>query len=184
MPKGIPNPKPPTGAQSNTAVMDEPEAESPVTSATAKAITPPMVARSIPVASMPGKAIKVTEYGYDFQNIHIANDVPVHVLAQAFVARLGEGESASKASEKFFEAQSFINLFASSKSKQRVRVLNGVVQYGAESFPVPLISPEVILRVIDDRWTNDRNVRSFFAGTKEVNYAKSKKSIKETYALL
>lgn len=183
MPRGIPNPKPEDG-QSNAAVLDDPEVLTTETPVKAITPTPPIVARSIPVASMPGKAIKVTEYGYDFQNIHIPAEVPVHVLAHAFVARLGEGENASKASEKFFEAQSFINLFASSKSKQRVRVLNGVVQYGAESFPVPLISPEVILRIIDDRWTSDRSVRSFFAGTKEVNYAKSKKSIKDTYALL
>lgn len=184
MPRGIPNPKPENNA------MDEPGAKEPVNALTEGEAEKPteevrqVVSRNIPVLTMPGKAIKVTEYGYDFQNIHIPVDVPVHVLAQAFVTRLGEGERPETASLAFLEAQAFINEYAATKSKQRVRVLNGVVQYGADSFTVPLINPEVILRVLEDRWRNDRGVKSYFAGAKQVSYARSFKSIKDTYALL
>jgi hypothetical protein len=142
------------------------------------------ISRRIPVHTMPGKAIDVTEHGYDFQNIHIRADVPVEVLAQAFNARVGESQKGEEIKEAFFHPQSMINLYANSGKKRRIRVINGVVEYGTEKFPVPLINPEVILRVLEDRWRNDRKARSFFAGTKEVEYAKSLANIKKVYALL
>lgn len=142
------------------------------------------VDRRIPVLTMPGKAIDVSEHGYDFQNIHFRSDIPIEVLAQAFVARVGDSQKGEDIKEAFFQPQSMINLYANSGKKRRIRTVNGVVEYGSEKFMIPFINPEVILRVLEDRWRNDRKARSFFAGVKEVEYAKSLANIKKVYALL
>jgi hypothetical protein len=147
-------------------------------------VVPKVISRRIPVRSMVGKAIDVTEHGYDFQNIHFRNDIPVDVLAHAFIARAGEGQKGEDIKEAFFQPQSMINMFANNQRKRRVRVSNGIVEYGTEKYVVPFINPEVILRVLEDRWRNDRQARSFFAGVKEVEYAKSLANINKTYALL
>jgi len=179
MPRGIPNaPKiaePPENkeAQSN----ETPEVKKP-------AELPKIIQKMIPVHTMPGKAIDVSDHGYDFQNIHFRRDIPVDVLAHAFVARVGEGEKADTIKEAFFQPQSMINLYANSQKKRRVRVTNGIVEYGTERYAVPLINPEVILRVLEDRWRHDRQARSFFAGVKEQEYAKSIGNINKVYALL
>lgn len=143
-----------------------------------------IVNKRIPVITMTGKAIDVTERGYDFQNIHIRADVPIDVLSYAFITRVGDSQKGEEIKEAFFHPQSMINLYSNSLKKRRIRVVNGVVEYGTEKFPIPFINPEVILRVLEDRWRNDRKARAFFAGVKEVEYAKSLANIKKVYALL
>lgn len=143
-----------------------------------------VVDKRIPVLSMTGKAIDVTEHGYDFQNIHIRANVPIDVLSYAFITRVGDSQKGEEIKEAFFHPQSMINLYSNSLKKRRIRVANGVVEYGTEKFPIPFINPEVILRVLEDRWRNDRKARAFFAGVKEVEYAKSLANIKKVYALL
>lgn len=151
---------------------------------TQEPVVPKTISKRIPVHSLPGKAIEVSEHGYDFQNIHIRRDIPVDVLAEAFIARVGDSQKGQDIAEAFFQPKSMIALYASSQKKRRVRVVNGVVEYGAEKFVIPFIAPEVILRVLEDRWRNDLQARSFFAGIKEVEYAKSLAGINKVYPLL
>lgn len=157
-------------------VETQPEPEAPVRAAT--------IDKKIPVVTMPGRAIDVTEHGYDFENVHLRRDVPLNVLSEMFVHRVGDHKKGEDIRESFFTTQSMINLYAARHIKKRMRVMNGVVEHGSDSYPVPLINPEVILRVLEDRMKSDRNFKSFFAGVKEVNLAKAFGAIQKTYPLL
>lgn len=167
----------------------DPTTPPPAPGATATAVTTVhkpevIVSKQIPVLTMPGRAIDVTEYGYDFQNVHIRRDVPINVLALAFMERMGSGERPDKTKELFIQAQDFINLYGSSVIRKAMRVQNGFITYGAETYPIPQVNPEVVLRVIEDRWKTDRKIRGWFAGKKDVQWALAKMSIEKTLKAL
>lgn len=129
------------------------------------------VDKKIPVLSVPGKVLEVTEYGYDFENIHISKDVPVNVIAQGFVERLGDPPNKNLILDEFDVPQGFLNEYALHLKKHRIRVRNGVITYGVESWPIPAVSPEVFLRILEDRLKTDQGINRYFSGVNSARKA-------------
>lgn len=145
-----------------------------------KAQEPKAQAKLIPILSVPGKALKATEYGYDFENVHISKEVPVNVIALAFVSRLGTTPKAHAILDNFDVAQGFLNEYALHHKKHLVRELNGVVTYGKDQFSIPAVSPEVFLRILEDRLKTDSGIRSYFSGVNEARKVLAQKGVAKT----
>lgn len=159
MPRGIPN-KP----------ADEASTEAPKEKTA--------ISKKIPVLTASGKAITKTEFGYDFENVHISADIPVNVLFLAFRETAGDNERSSKARSAIFEGEGWINEYALKDRKHRVRYLNGVINYGKESWSVPRVGPEVFLRVIADQLNSNGAIKTHFSGDEEWKLAKAKEGVK------